>query len=107
MPADWIMVVATTSTIGVCRSTALQAARPTGSTYSRGGSARHTASAAPSAITPTSPMLKRQPSVLAIQVPIGTPTTLATLQPRNTKLMARPRVWALTSSGRVAAACGV
>ncbi len=101
------MVVATTSTIGVCRSTAPQAARPTGSTYSRGGKARHTPTDAPSASKPTSPMLKRQPSVLAIHVPIGTPTTLATLQPRKTKLMARPRVCALTSNGKVAAACGV
>lgn len=52
-------------------------------------------------------MLTRQPSVLEMKVPSGTPTTLATLQPRKTKLMARPRVRASTSSGSVAAACGV
>ncbi|MNT92264.1 hypothetical protein D3C72_2335170 [compost metagenome] len=101
------MVVSTTSMTGLWRSTAAQASRPTGSTYSPRGSARQTAADTSSASPPTSPMLTRQPSVVEIQVPSGTPTTLATLQPRKTKLMARPRVCALTSSGSVAAVCGV
>ncbi|MNL19731.1 hypothetical protein D3C87_1409480 [compost metagenome] len=107
IPADWIMVVVTTSMIGLWRSTAAHALRPTGATWSPAGSARQTAIDTSSDSPPTSPMLTRQPSVLEMKVPSGTPTTLATLQPRKTKLMARPRVRASTSSGSVAAACGV
>ena len=49
----------------------------------------------------------RQPNVPPISAPIGIPSTEATDQPRNTKVMARPRCSGGTSRPTQAAAWGV
>ena len=54
-----------------------------------------------------SPMVQRQPRVPPTQAPTGVPSTEATDQPRNTKVMARPRCRSGTSAPMQAAACGV
>ena len=71
------------------------------------GRLRHTQAALNKLKMATKPKALRQPRVPPIHAPSGTPTTEATDQPKNTKVMARPRCAGVTSKPIHAAACGV
>ena len=89
-----------------CRASP-HAARVSAGGLTPSGMARHTQAALTRLSSATSRKALRQPSMPPIHEPSGMPTTDATDQPRNTKVMARPRCCAGTSSPTQAAACGV
>jgi hypothetical protein len=69
--------------------------------------ARYTHTAEAAASSATAPKATRQPKVSPSQDAIGMPATEASDQPRNTKVMARPRCSGAVMWPIAAAACGV
>ena len=88
-------------------STSPHAARDSAGGRTPSGIARHTQTALTRLKPATNKKALRQPSVPPIQAPRGMPSTDATDQPRNTRVIALPRCSGGTKSPTQEAACGV
>ena len=89
------------------RSVSRQSASVSGAGRMPSGMARQIQQALARLSRPSAAKALRQPSIPPTKAPSGMPRTEARDQPRNTKVMARPRCAAGTSSPTHEAACGV